>query len=59
MKKRRYLIAVLLFCLLIFSTLIHAFLTKNVRIGKYWTWIDDNTHQGETSGAYRGFMYHN
>jgi hypothetical protein len=58
MKKRRILTGVLLFCLLVFSTLIQAFLTKNIRIGKYWTWIDDNTHQGETSGAYRGFMYH-
>jgi hypothetical protein len=58
MKRKYFLIGILLFCLLFLYTIANAFLTKQIRIGNYWTWIDDNTSQGEVAGAYRGFMHH-
>lgn len=56
MKKYLVFVETLLFCLLFFYTIANAFLTKQIRVGNYWTRIDDNTSQGENAGAYRGYM---
>ncbi|OGC02989.1 hypothetical protein A2V82_02725 [candidate division KSB1 bacterium RBG_16_48_16] len=58
MKRKYVFVGVLLTSLLLSYGIANAFLTKQIRISNYWTWIDDNTSQGEVAGAYRGFMYH-
>jgi len=59
MKRTYYIIGLALICFLFLYTIANAGFIKQIRVGKYWTWVDDNTHQGETSGGDRGFMYQN
>lgn len=58
MNKKYLITGVLIFFVLFLFTIANAFLSKQIRISNYWTWIDDHTSQGEVAGAYRGFMYH-
>lgn len=46
-------------CFLSLSTGAQAGLIKYITVGKYQTWVNDNTHQGETSVGDRGSMYQN
>jgi hypothetical protein len=59
MKRTFFVIGLMLLCFLSLHTVANAGFIKDIRVGAYQIWIDDNTHQGETSGGDRGDMYQN
>jgi hypothetical protein len=59
MKKTFLLIGTMLFCLIFLYTIARAGFIKDIKVGLYQTWLDDNTAAGETSTGDRGNMYQN
>ncbi len=59
MKRNYLIIELLLTCFLFSYNIVYAGFTKNIQVGSYQTFVDDNTHQGETSVGDRGAMYQN
>lgn len=59
MKKSFYAAVLLTSCFLFLWSTADAGFIKDIKVGKYQTWVDDNTHQGETSNGDRGSMYQN
>ncbi|MBN2012697.1 hypothetical protein JW960_25435 [candidate division KSB1 bacterium] len=59
MKRNYIIIGLLLTCFLFSYNISYAGFTKQIKVGAYQTFVDDNTHEGETSTGDRGSMYQN
>jgi len=59
MKKKYSIIVFVLLCLLFLYAAANAGFIKQIKVGNYWTWVDDMTAAGETNTGDRGGMYQN
>ncbi|MCA9734253.1 T9SS type A sorting domain-containing protein [candidate division KSB1 bacterium] len=57
--KKHYIIGLLLLSFLCFNTTAQAGFIKDIKVGKYQTWVDDMTAAAESNTGDRGNMYQN